>query len=158
MHRPFDRKVSENLRAARAMTVNDVPVDKSWWTRLPPLWIKPLLLFASLISRVVFLIWLRYRRCGLIGVWLQVAAEELRSPVAAVWSFRRAVSGVHDGQVIDVFPRFLQGSHDLRRGCGVHVVVELSDDEHELAGKLVGVGDIGILGVAFIDLEGVSPD
>ncbi len=64
---PFDSKLSDNLAAARAMTLNDVPMEQSWWQQLPLGWVKVVLVLVSLIFWACLLLHIRYRHRYWLG-------------------------------------------------------------------------------------------
>ncbi len=59
---PFDSRIIENLAAARAMALNDVPVEKSWWQKLPLTWLKVFVVFISFSFWALLLLQMRYRQ------------------------------------------------------------------------------------------------
>lgn len=59
IYRPFDSMLLENLTAARALALNDVPKDSAVW--FPSLWLKALLLVLCALLGATILIYLRYR-------------------------------------------------------------------------------------------------
>ncbi|MEN8733713.1 MAG: BatD family protein, partial [Lentimonas sp.] len=60
-YRPFDPKLSENLAAARAMTLNDIPEAQKWWQCLPTRWLKAVVAIISLLFWASLLLTVRYR-------------------------------------------------------------------------------------------------
>lgn len=60
-YRPFDSKLTENLAAARAMTLNEIPENTHWWQRVPLRWLKATTVIANLIFWIGLLFWIRYR-------------------------------------------------------------------------------------------------
>jgi tetratricopeptide (TPR) repeat protein len=65
-HRPFDSKITDNLTAARALTLNDVPASRAWWRKLPDYWLKPLLLIVNFLFWGALLLSIRYHKKALI--------------------------------------------------------------------------------------------
>lgn len=74
--RPFDAKVTDNLAAARAMTLNDVPTAKAWWQVLPSAWLGSSLVLLNFLFWGLLLLHIRYRKrawllsSGLVAVCL----------------------------------------------------------------------------------------
>ncbi len=64
-HRPFDSKITDNLTAARALTLNDVPASQAWWRKIPDYWLKPLLLIVNFLFWGALLLSIRYRKQAL---------------------------------------------------------------------------------------------
>lgn len=65
LHSPFDQKISENLAAARAMTLNEIPVaDTNWnWQNVPLAWLKvPLVLMNGVFWCILALAFLYRKR------------------------------------------------------------------------------------------------
>ncbi len=60
-YRPFGTKLAENLAAARAMTLNDIPIKQKWWQQLPIRWLKSAAVLISLLFWTCLLITLRYQ-------------------------------------------------------------------------------------------------
>ena len=61
-YRPFDSKITDNLTAARALTLNDVPARQAWWRKIPGYWLKPSLLIMNFLFWGVLLLSIRYRK------------------------------------------------------------------------------------------------
>ena len=61
-YRPFDSKITDNLTAARALTLNDVPASQAWWQKIPGYWLKPLLLIVNFLFWSLFLLSIRYQK------------------------------------------------------------------------------------------------
>ncbi|MDG1668948.1 MAG: hypothetical protein P8I96_08495 [Opitutae bacterium] len=61
IYRPFDSDLADNLAAARALTLTDVPVNSAWYSRWPTAWVKALLLVFLWILGGMLLLYLRYR-------------------------------------------------------------------------------------------------
>ena len=59
IYRPFDSMLTENLNAARALALNDVPANSAVW--LPSLWLKALLLVLCALLAATILMYLRYQ-------------------------------------------------------------------------------------------------
>lgn len=60
IYRPFDPMLTDNLNAARALSLNDVPVDSATW--FPLLWLKALLLILCVLLAASLLMYFRYER------------------------------------------------------------------------------------------------
>ncbi|MGJ8651681.1 MAG: hypothetical protein ACSHX8_00275 [Opitutaceae bacterium] len=68
-YRPFDKRLSENISAARALTLNDIPAEKKWWQQIPMRWLQ------STVAVVSILFWIsliglyrfRTRKCGILS-------------------------------------------------------------------------------------------
>ncbi|MGJ8638797.1 MAG: hypothetical protein ACSHYA_05345 [Opitutaceae bacterium] len=65
-YRPFDKQLKENLSAARAMTLNDIPEQRTWWQQLPTRWIKVVVVIASAAFWMSLLLAIRYKDKPLI--------------------------------------------------------------------------------------------
>jgi tetratricopeptide (TPR) repeat protein len=95
--RPFDTQLADNLAAARAMTLNDVPVKQFKWKRVPFDWLKGLLVLLNLLFWIALLMRLRYRNRAWHVTTLAVALPLLL--LAALWGFR-TVNDVQAGVVV----------------------------------------------------------
>jgi tetratricopeptide (TPR) repeat protein len=60
-YRPFDTKLAENLAAARAMTLNDIPQTSKWWQQIPQRWLSATVVLVSVIFWLLLLCWYRFR-------------------------------------------------------------------------------------------------
>ena len=93
--RPFDSMLAENLGAARALALNDVPEQSAWWQQWPTVWLKAALLVLTVIFGICVLMTLRYRkRIGYIACLADVAAllserRALARVRATFWPSRR---------------------------------------------------------------------
>lgn len=72
VYRPFDSLVRDNLLAARALTLNDVPVENRRWLTWPALWLKATLVILSLFLWGLLLLFLRHRKRALLVATLVV--------------------------------------------------------------------------------------
>jgi tetratricopeptide (TPR) repeat protein len=78
--RPSDSKLDQNLAAARAMTLNEVPDQRNWLVKIPTRWLKITTLAINLIFWLSLLIAFRYRiranilATSAIGLLLLVSA------------------------------------------------------------------------------------
>ncbi|MEO0510771.1 MAG: hypothetical protein AAF065_13040 [Verrucomicrobiota bacterium] len=59
---PFDTRIADNLAAVRAMTLNDVPSEQSWWQKLPTRWLKVAVILLNLSFWALLLLAFRYRQ------------------------------------------------------------------------------------------------
>ncbi len=96
--RPFDSMLAENLGAARALALNDVPEQSAWWQQWPTVWLKAALLVLTVIFGICVLMTLRYRKriryiaclamlllcCLSAGLWLVSAQLSGRQGVVIV--------------------------------------------------------------------------
>jgi hypothetical protein len=96
--RPFDSMLVENLGAARALALNDVPKLSSWWQQWPIVWLKATLLVLIVIFGACLLGTARYRRrvwwvacltmlllcCLNAGLWIVSAQFSGRQGVVVV--------------------------------------------------------------------------
>lgn len=82
-YRPFDARLSENLAATRALTLNDIPAEKKWWQQIPMRWMQSIVAIISILFWISLIGLYRYRtrNCSvltaLIGVALFITAIAL---------------------------------------------------------------------------------
>jgi tetratricopeptide (TPR) repeat protein len=60
--RPFDPKLDQNLSAARAMVLNEVPDQRNWLEKIPTRWIQVTTLMINLIFWLSLLVLFRYSK------------------------------------------------------------------------------------------------
>lgn len=65
-YRPFDQQLTNNIAAARAMTLNDIPEARSWWQQLPTRWIQAVVVIVNIIFWISLLLVVRYKDRPLI--------------------------------------------------------------------------------------------
>jgi tetratricopeptide (TPR) repeat protein len=141
IYRPFDSMLTENLDAARALALNDVPEDFSWWQQWPTVWLKVVLLLLIVIFGVCVLGTVRYRQriggiacltmlllcCLTAGLWIVTAQLSGRQGVVIVDSVlaRKGPSyaytaafhePLHDGVELTV--------HEIRKEWGLVSLVD----------------------------------
>ncbi len=58
---PFDPNLTDNLAAARALTMNQIPSEKSWWQRIPKAWAASTLVVLNIIFWSLLLLSIRFR-------------------------------------------------------------------------------------------------
>ena len=81
--RPFDLKLDQNLAAARAMALNEVPDQRTWFETIPTRWIKVTMLAVNLIFWLSLLALFRYHKrphyitSSTLGVLLIITAALL---------------------------------------------------------------------------------
>ena len=97
--RPFDTNVVENLAAARALSLNDIPEVSTWWWQWPTLWLKALLLVLILLLGVSVLGYVRYRgRVHLSGCAFLLL---LCCAVSGLWCLSAQLVGQHGVVIAD---------------------------------------------------------
>jgi len=89
LYRPFDSMLVENLNAARALALNDVPDHSTW--RLPTLWLKAIVLILCAILAAAILLQLRYQRREWSITCLVVCV--LCGLTSALWYWSAQLSG-----------------------------------------------------------------
>jgi len=67
-YRPFDSDLSQNLAAARAMTLNDIPQAQTWWQKVPTHWLKTAVILLNLLFFGTLLLGVRYRHRALCAI------------------------------------------------------------------------------------------
>jgi hypothetical protein len=88
--RPFDALISENLSAARQLTLTNVP-RSSGGLQLPTMWFKAWLVVISLIFWGVLLLWLRYRKRSLFIATCLLGLCGLAAAIFLIWQQSGAV-------------------------------------------------------------------
>jgi hypothetical protein len=99
LFRPFDSMLAENLGAARALALNDVPEQSAWWQQWPAVWLKAVLLVLILIFGVCVLGTLRYRRR--VGYITCLAMLLLCCLTAGLWLVSAQLSGRQGVVIVD---------------------------------------------------------
>jgi tetratricopeptide (TPR) repeat protein len=66
VYRPWDPLLRDNLQAARALILNDVPPGNRLWLAWPARWLQASLVLLSLGFWALLLCWCRYRRRGVL--------------------------------------------------------------------------------------------
>jgi tetratricopeptide (TPR) repeat protein len=99
LFRPFDSMLAENLGAARALALNDVPEQSAWWQQWPAVWLKAVLLVLILIFGVCVLGTLRYRRQ--VGYIACLAMLLLCCLTAGLWLVSAQLSGRQGVVIVD---------------------------------------------------------
>jgi len=97
--RPFDSMLAENLGAARALAVNDVPEQSAWWQQWPTVWLKAALLVLTVIFGICVLMTLRYRKR--IGYIACLAMLLLCCLSAGLWLVSAQLSGRQGVVIVD---------------------------------------------------------
>jgi hypothetical protein len=70
VYRPWDPLLRDNLRAARALILNDVPPERRLWLAWPASWLQATLVICSLGFWGLLLCWCRYKKRALLGATL----------------------------------------------------------------------------------------
>ena len=97
--RPFDSMLAENLGAARALALNDVPEQSAWWQQWPTVWLKAALLVLTVIFGICVLMTLRYhKRIGYIAC---LAMLLLCCLSAGLWLVSAQLSGRQGVVIVD---------------------------------------------------------
>lgn len=86
LYRPFDSKLLENLAAARALTLNDIPEVKAWWERVPAAWLRLLLVGANFVFWGLLLLTIRYRQTGWVVASVLAALVVLGASITLILS------------------------------------------------------------------------
>ena len=97
LHRPFDARVADNLAAARAMTLNDLPQVRGWSRRLPLNWLKVTVVLLNLLLWGLLLFTLRYRQRGWYAASTVIAATLL---LVSIFSIQKSWTTKQAGTVI----------------------------------------------------------
>ena len=97
--RPFDSMLAENLGAARALALNDVPEQSAWWQQWPTVWLKAALLVLTVIFGICVLMTLRYRKR--IGYIACLAMLLLCCLSAGLWLVSAQLSGRQGVVIVD---------------------------------------------------------
>lgn len=93
IYRPFDAELVDNLRAARALALSDVPDESAAWLQWPTVWLKAVLLCLILLLGVCVLVTVRYRgRAAGIASLLVLLLCCLTS---GLWFMSAQLSGQH---------------------------------------------------------------
>ena len=93
IYRPFDAELVDNLSAARALALSDVPDESAAWLQWPTVWLKALLLCLILLLGVCVLVTVRYRgRAAGIACLLVLLLCCLTS---CLWFMSAQLSGQH---------------------------------------------------------------
>ena len=99
IYRPFDSMVVDNLAAARALALTDIPEVSTWWWQWPTLWLKALLLFCVGLLAVSVLGYVRYR--GRIQLGLCVLVLLLCGTISGLWCVSAQLVGQHGVVIVD---------------------------------------------------------
>ena len=97
--RPFDSMLADNLGAARALALNDVPEQSAWWQHWPTVWLKAVLLVLTVIFGICVLMTLRYRKR--IGYIACLAMLLLCCLSAGLWLVSAQLSGRQGVVIVD---------------------------------------------------------
>ena len=97
--RPFDSMLAENLGAARALALNDVPEQSAWWQQWPTVWLKAALLVLTVIFGICVLMTLRYRKR--IGYIASLVMLLLCCLSAGLWLVSAQLSGRQGVVIVD---------------------------------------------------------
>jgi len=104
IYRPFDSLLQDNLRAARALVLNDVPVEGNRWLDWPVTWLKALLVIVGFVFFGVVLVFLRYRKRRLLIISLLLGVLALSNLALLIHAWKE--SGRHGVVIMDeVFAR-----------------------------------------------------
>jgi hypothetical protein len=93
IYRPFDVELADNLSAARALALSDVPDESAAWLQWPTVWLKALLLCLILLLGVCVLVTVRYR--GRAAGIASLLALLLCCLTSGLWFMSAQLSGQH---------------------------------------------------------------
>ncbi|CAA6677937.1 MULTISPECIES: BatD family protein [unclassified Lentimonas] len=99
IYRPFDEKVAENLAAARALSLNDIPDVSTWWWQWPTLWLQALLLVLLFLLGISVLAYMRYRGRVHLSVCLLLAL--VCCVVSGLWCMSAQLVDQHGVVIVD---------------------------------------------------------